>query len=245
MTNMKLQIFHKGFNYSQDGTGNRLVYHLQGCNLKCPWCSNPEGMDFALPHTEGVDIQQIKEEILGCKPMFFDGGGVTFTGGEATCQMPALRTLLEELKKENIHTAIETNGTSPGLPELFGLVDELIMDLKHWNAERHKAVVGMDNTQILHNMKLAFTQHPNLLVRIPLIGGFNDGAEDIEGFVNFFNAFVSSSTRFEILLYHEYGKDKWQKCGKAYTMENAFVSEETRTKMEQLLRQQGLTVVRT
>ena len=41
----KLHIFQKGFNYSQDGPGNRLVYHLKGCNLKCPWCSNPEGIN--------------------------------------------------------------------------------------------------------------------------------------------------------------------------------------------------------
>ena len=41
---MKLKIFQKGFNYSQDGRGNRLIFHLQGCNMHCPWCANPEGM---------------------------------------------------------------------------------------------------------------------------------------------------------------------------------------------------------
>ena len=39
-----MKIFAKGFNFGQDGPGNRLVYHLSGCNMRCIWCSNPEGI---------------------------------------------------------------------------------------------------------------------------------------------------------------------------------------------------------
>ena len=62
---------------------------------------------------------------LSCKPMFFDGGGVTFSGGEATMQFGALKELLKRLKEAGIHTAIETNGTHARLEELFPYGDRL------------------------------------------------------------------------------------------------------------------------
>ena len=92
--------FQKGFNYSQDGPGNRLVYHLSGCNMFCPWCSNPEG----LKRTEASQkhlIDEILQEILSCRMMFFENGGVTFTGGEVTLQSDSVAELCKMLKNEN------------------------------------------------------------------------------------------------------------------------------------------------
>lgn len=238
-----MKSFGKGFNFSQDGPGNRLVYHLQGCNLSCPWCSNPEGMTF-----EGgvaITTEELLREVISCKPMFFDGGGVTFTGGECTCQFDALKEALISLKRERIHTVIETNGTSPRLTELFPLVDELIMDCKHYDNDIHEKFTGIGNEQIKSNLKAAFQNHPCVLIRIPLIGGFNASEQDMEQFAALFSEFDTSNVRFELLLYHEYGKDKWEKCGKTYTVHNAFVSEEERKRYNEILHNHGLQIVRT
>lgn len=85
---MELKIFQKGFHDSQDGAGNRLVLHLQGCNMRCPWCANPEGMDNQ-GTCRTIEVNALVDECLSCRPMFFDGGGVTLTGGEVSMQFDA------------------------------------------------------------------------------------------------------------------------------------------------------------
>ena len=86
-----MYIFQKGFNFSQDGPGNRLVYHLQGCNMRCIWCSNPEGMESG--KGKSYTGEELTRECVRSRMMFFGGGGVTFTGGEATLQHEELKEL--------------------------------------------------------------------------------------------------------------------------------------------------------
>ena len=93
-----MRVFQKGFNFSQDGPGNRLVYHLQGCNLHCPWCSNPEGLSKS-GGTE-YSISELMDEVRRSRLMFFSGGGVTLTGGEVTIQFDEVKEFLTQLKRE-------------------------------------------------------------------------------------------------------------------------------------------------
>lgn len=245
MLKIDLTIFQKGFNYSQDGPGNRLVYHLKGCNMHCPWCSNPEGMYRDTGESTVVSVGEITDEVLSCVPMFFDGGGVTFTGGEATVQFEALEAVLRSLKEHGIDTAIETNGTSPKLSSLFTLLDHLIMDLKHPDEAVHRAVTGVSNSQVKSNITAAVSEGRDVLVRIPLIGGFNTDEAAFEGFLSFFKALPAESFRVELLKYHEYGKDKWKKLCLPYTVKDAFVEESTRRDLEEKLKKAGITTVRT
>ena len=240
---MELRIFQKGFNYSQDGPGNRLVYHLQGCNMRCPWCANPEGMD--LKGGTAYPVEALADEANRSRSMFFEGGGVTFTGGEPTMQFEALSALLTRLKQLGINTAIETNGTHPRLPELYPLLDHIMMDFKQPFPDLHRKHTGVESDVLLKNMGLAVRQQKDLLVRIPMIGGYNDSPDDIENFARVLSGLNQTNLRVEVLPYHEYGKDKWEKLGRVYTVRDAHISDEQYRLFLDVLHRYQLKTVRT
>ncbi len=290
---MKLKIFQKGFNYSQDGTGNRLVYHLQGCNMKCPWCANPEGMlpygviitekewliDSLCPkgavkdgqldrrycetcekrecitgfRSKGLrfscqeyEVDDIVREVIRSRPLFYDGGGITLTGGEVTMQMEAVLELLQEVHEMGIHTAIETNASHLSLKNLFPYVDELIMDCKLCDDRKHQKYTGLSAGQTMENIRKAAQDHPRVHIRVPLIGGVNDSEEDERLFLEFFKEIQGPNVTFELLKYHEFGKAKWEQCGWEYQMdETAHVTDARIRSMKQHMTEQGLNYRRT
>lgn len=245
-----LRIFQKGFNYSQDGPGNRLVYHLQGCNMCCPWCANPEGLaaQGCIMKKDGKEklscenilLSDVVDEISRSQILFFDGGGITLTGGEPTQQFETVLELLQTVKKRNISTAMENNGTHVRLRELLPYVDYLIMDFKHPDDWKHKQVTGISNKIIKKNFTEIFKSKRQLAVRIPLINGFNTTDQALEGFLDFFQGIPDDLVTFEFLKYHEYGKDKWTQCQMAYQISDGYVQDETIKRFEQAFLEKGL-----
>ena len=128
-----------------DGPGIRTTIFFKGCNLKCPWCANPENIDFMpTPYIndntkeEGifgyeVEALELYEEIIKDKEFYkLNNGGVTFSGGEPMLQMRQLEPLLQKLKEEKINMCIETALQVP--KELVEIaqkyIDEFIIDTK-------------------------------------------------------------------------------------------------------------------
>ena len=240
--NMKIRIFQKGFNFSQDGPGNRLVYHLRGCNMRCPWCANPEGLS---PEGAAVDVETLMDEVLRSRSMFFEGGGVTFTGGEPTLQFDALEYMLKSLHRQGVDTAIETNASHPRLPELFGCVDHLIMDLKHPDALRHQEITGVRQELVLDNLRRACAEHPDVLIHIPLVNGYNASFDELTAMAELLVSLRGENVRFEPLWYHEYGKVKWAQLGLPYPVSNGFLTDEQKNAFLDALHTRGLCTIRT
>lgn len=234
-----MKIFQKGFNFSQDGPGNRLVYHVAGCNMHCPWCSNPEGM-HTNPKTEEYTLDKIICEAQSCRPMFFGGGGVTFTGGEATLNYEELADALRELRAQGIHTAIETNGTCEKLFEILEHVDYLIMDFKHYDEQTLWDFTGMGCKAIKENYGKICAAKRQCHIRIPLINGFN--TDNPEEFASYLSGFDTQNVVFEFLKYHEYGKGKWQT---EYKIKDGFVSEQKLDEFKKAFKESGLKYIET
>ena len=139
---MNIKVFQRGFNYSQDGPGNRLVYHLRGCNMRCPFCHN------ALLVTDAQSQRAYKnEEILSfLKKRVGVLDGVAITGGEPTL-MRGLREFIVEARALGYKIKLDTNGTRPDvLIDLIesGLLDYVAMDIKNCK-EKYGSTVGFDD----------------------------------------------------------------------------------------------------
>ena len=290
---MKVILFQTGWNYSQDGPGNRLLLHFQGCNFDCPWCSNPEGRSlkgelFVRPDflTKGVcpygavsdsglnrilcrncrdraclgirrnqgirftareyDVEELIEMAVQSRSLFFDGGGVTISGGEATLQFDALKRLLQGLKEEGIHTALETNGSHPELSALLPHIDLLIFDLKHYDFSSARKVLKNRGSHVGKNLENICNSDQSVLARITVIPGFNSSFEDMEKFGDLFSSLKRNSNfRLELLYYHNYGKVKWEAIGQEYKGPCESVSEESKAVYRRIFKERDLNLVET
>lgn len=156
---------------------------------------------------KAISTDDLLQEFLSCQRLFFDGGGVTFTGGECTLQKDALMQVLQACKQNGIHTTIETNGTCPYDSELFENIDLIISDFKHYDGEKLSKRVGPVRDYQKNIADYLKSQKP-VLIRIVLINGFNAEREDALFFAEFFKDLPTENAKFEFLPYHEYGKNK-------------------------------------
>lgn len=143
------------------------------------------------------------------------GGGVTFSGGEPLMQAEFLMETLEKLP--DLHKAIETSAYVA--PEIFRRVverlDYVMMDIKLFDREKHKKFCGVDNTWILENARQLCEGDKPFVIRIPVIPGVNDDAENMENTAKWV-AGARSLEKVELLPYHKTAGAKYEMVGRAY-----------------------------
>lgn len=200
-----------------DGPGIRTTVFLKGCNLKCPWCANPECISFDIENGFGYDIslEELEKEILKDEPYYsLNDGGVTFSGGEPLLQIKELEDLLISLKNKNINICFETAlFVNKNLLEIaIPYVDEFIVDLKILEPIMCKTIIGGNVDVYRENLKLLFNKNEKIIIRIPISSKYTLDKENMNLILELLGKY--SPVKVEIFKIHELAKEKYQKLGK-------------------------------
>lgn len=199
---------------------DHMVFLRDGCQ-KCGHCADlcPAGALSICGQRYSIDdvMVQIRKDLHYYQQ---SGGGVTLSGGECLLQADFCAALLQKCKEVGIHTCIETALFAPwhAIEKVLPLCDCIFADCKIADPEKHKQYTGQDNCLILENLrKLADAAGKKVTVRIPLIPGVNDSAEDIQGFAACLQPFAGKLAGIEVLRYNNLAQGKYQQLEKDYT----------------------------
>lgn len=194
------------------------------CGLCVPAC--PTGAQSFYGQLMNVDaiLKQVERD-----DVFYSrsNGGLTLSGGEPMAQPEFALALLREAGRRRIHTTIETCGHYPTelIDQACRVLDALIYDIKSLDNEKHKEFTGVGNELILQNIEHVWTHFPDLpvLVRTPVVPGFNDTIEGILGIRKMLPR--RSNISFEALAYHRMGLPKYAYLGRVCPLEGAKTDE--------------------
>ena len=200
-----------------DGPGIRTTIFFQGCNLRCLWCQNPEGLPFK--GESKYSLADLLDIVSRDQQYYFSSdGGVTLSGGEPLLQdSDSLVNLLKQLKEKGIRIAVETTFNVPweNISKTAPYVDLFLIDFKIvGNDELHKKYTGRGSKLIHENIKRLPELNARVRFRMVMIPGYTDGEENIENTASLLKSLGYNS--IELLKYHNLYEDKAERLGLAY-----------------------------
>lgn len=217
-----------------DGAGVRTIVFLKGCALRCRWCCNPESQEYDIqtmmvngkPKTIGRDVtvKEVMDVVKRDMPYYGrSGGGLTLSGGESLLQPEFAAALLKASKEMGINTAMESMGYAKFevIMKLLPYLDTYLMDIKHMDPVKHREFTGKENTLMVENAKkIAESRMCELVIRVPVIPGFNDSEKEILEIAAYADS-LPGVGRIHLLPYHKYGQGKYEGLGRPYPMGDA------------------------
>lgn len=187
-----------------------------GCGGCVEACYSGALVKFGNQVTVGEILREAEKDEVLYKA---SGGGVTLSGGEPTAQPTFALVLLKALKEAGYHTALDTCGHIPWetLKDILNHVDLVLYDLKHMDPAAHRELTGVANGLILSNLGRLARFDSKIIVRVPVIPGYNDSADNIEATARFLGG-LKSIEAVELLPYHNLGVSKYEVLGREYEL---------------------------
>ncbi len=206
---------------------------------------------FGELHSTDSILKELRPEY----PYFRDsGGGVTFSGGEATLSAAFAADIAERLKAEGVHLTLETCGQfsldtetatdgDPLVQRLLMAMDLILYDIKLFDDETHQRYCGGSNQRIKANLAALARSggqksRPLVWPRLPIIPGITDTWDNLGSWADFLMDL--GLKHITIVPYHRLGNAKRAWLGLAPGPEFTEPSPEALQAITRFLEQKGL-----
>ena len=157
-----------------DGPGVRFVVFLQGCNLRCSCCHNPDTWQPCMGTL--TDAESLVKKAVRYKEYFGNDGGITLSGGEPLLQAEFAAEVFELCHKNGINTCLDTSGSilDDKVKKLLSHTDRVLLDIKYTNKNKYKQHVGCSFEKPLEFLDYLNQNNIATTVRQVIIPTIND-----------------------------------------------------------------------
>ena len=218
-----------------DGPGVRFVVFLQGCNLRCACCHNPDTWNVS-GGTVYTPIE-ILEKAVRYREYFGQEGGITLSGGEPLLQPEFAGEVFALCHREGIHTCLDTSGSilNQAGKALLNQTDRVLLDLKYTCDGLYRQHVGCGMETVLTFLSYLNKRQIPVTLRQVIIPTVNDNEENILALKGIAQKH-SCVEKIELLPFRKICQIKYDKLGRAFPFSHLpEPKRETMLALEQLL----------
>ena len=196
--------------------GERILFEKERC-IGCGACAEKCYAEARVLKGRRMTVEAVVAEVLKDEAFYTASeGGVTLSGGEPLDQPGFARGILEACKNSALHTAVETAGhvAWSSFEKIIPFTDLFLFDIKHTDPVQLKKFTKGDAARILQNIKKLVKSAKQIIVRTPVIPGFNDSPAEIQKIARLVNSL--GIKELHLLPYHRYGQNKYRLMGRKY-----------------------------
>ena len=170
---------------------------------------------------ENLGVDELLAEVEKDLPFYREDGGVTLSGGEPLAQGKELVLLLQRLRERRINTNMETSLHVKWamVERTIGLVNTFLVDLKHTDPVKFRQYINGNAKLVMDNLEKLAYFGVNVVVRIPVIPGFNNSESEIQSMVDFVST-IKGINEIHFLPYHTFGVEKYRMLGMDYLFDS-------------------------
>ncbi|MBN2026793.1 MAG: glycyl-radical enzyme activating protein [Actinobacteria bacterium] len=175
------------------------------------------------------------------------GGGVTLSGGEPALQFDFSLALMEAIRGEGVHLALDTCGgvSVERLEPLVDLADLVLFDLKIMEPAAHLEHTGVPLQRVLDNARSVAEKGKPMWIRTPVIPGYTDGEENVRAVARFILDELPTVERYDLLAFNNTCDAKYRRLDMDFDLAGeALLGEDKMVLLAGVAHEEGLDIAR-